>query len=40
MPTKISMTLFLWPVALLAMIAVSACSKPDKMAGKPDDVDY
>jgi Cu(I)/Ag(I) efflux system membrane fusion protein len=40
MPTKIPMTLFLWPVALLAMIAVSACSKPDKMAGKPDDVDY
>jgi Cu(I)/Ag(I) efflux system membrane fusion protein len=40
MPAKISMTLFLWPVAWLAMVAMSACAKSDKMTGKPDDVAY
>ncbi|HSY53002.1 MAG TPA: efflux RND transporter periplasmic adaptor subunit [Opitutaceae bacterium] len=40
MQLKLSMKLFLLPLALIAMAAVSACSKPGQMAGKPADVDY
>jgi Cu(I)/Ag(I) efflux system membrane fusion protein len=40
MPTKLFIKLLILPLALIAMAAVSACSKSSQMAGKPDDVDY
>jgi len=40
MHTKLSINLFLLPLALLVMAGVSACSKSGQMASKPDNVDY